>query len=264
MLDLATFDRLLALGKAACLPAAIIVVWGLVTETGAVPAYVLPPPRTVLATLVDFFFGGSSQAYSGKFLAHFLQSLYRVAGGFACGAVLGIPLGIVLGFNRKIGAFIEPTIQLSRSIPGICWLPLALVWFGIGTGTSVFLIALGSFYSIFLSTLGGVRYVNPVLLRAGLSLGATESSLLYTVILPAAFPSILSGLRLGLSYSWIYMVLGEFTGVNYGLGALLLQSRDTMDTPLIIGLMGVIGGLGALSDRLMLVFMTKILKMDVR
>ncbi|MBS0529658.1 MAG: ABC transporter permease [Proteobacteria bacterium] len=257
-------DRLVAFAKAASLPVAIVIVWALVTETGWVAAYVLPPPRTVVATLIDFFFGGSSQAYSGKFMAHFVESLYRVAGGFACGAILGIPLGIVLGYNRRIGAFIEPTIELSRSIPGICWLPLALVWFGIGTGTSVFLIALGSFYSIFLSTLGGVRYVNPVLLRAGRSLGATESSLLTTVILPAAFPSILSGLRLGLSYSWIYMVLGEFTGVNYGLGALLLQSRDTMDTPLIIGLMAVIGGLGVISDRLMLLFMTRILGMDVR
>lgn len=264
MPELIKFDRLVAFGKAACLPVAIVVAWELVTDSGSVPAYVLPSPRTVLMTLVDFFFGGSDQAYSGKFVAHFLQSLYRVAGGFLSGAVLGIPLGILLGHNRKIGAFIEPTIELSRSIPGICWLPLALVWFGIGTGTSVFLIALGSFYSIFLSTLGGVRYVNPVLLRAGRSLGATESSLLYTVILPAAFPSILSGLRLGLSYSWIYMVLGEFTGVNYGLGALLLQSRDTMDTPLIIGLMAVIGGLGVISDRLMLLFMTKILRMDVR
>ena len=259
-----TLGRIVAFGKAACLPVAIVAVWALITGTGSVPAYVLPSPRAVLTTLIDFFFGGSAQAYSGKFLAHFLQSLYRVAGGFACGTLLGIPLGIVLGYNRKIGAFIEPTIELSRSIPGICWLPLALVWFGIGTGTSVFLIALGSFYSIFLSTLGGVRYVNPVLLRAGRSLGATESSLLYTVILPAAFPSILSGLRLGLSYSWIYMVLGEFTGVNYGLGALLLQSRDTMDTPLIIGLMGVIGALGVISDRLMLIFMTRILGMDVR
>ena len=257
-------DRLMAFGKAACLPVVIVAIWALITETGSVPAYVLPSPRVVLATLIDFFFGGSSQAYSGKFLIHFGKSLYRVAGGFACGAILGIPLGIVLGYNRRIGAFIEPTIELSRSIPGICWLPLALVWFGIGTGTSIFLIALGSFYSIFLSTLGGVRYVDPVLLRAGRSLGASERALLTTIVLPAAFPSILSGLRLGLSYSWIYMVLGEFTGVNYGLGALLLQSRDTMDTPLIIGLMAVIGGLGVLSDRLMLLFMTKVLGMDVR
>lgn len=257
-------DRLAAFGKAVCLPVGIVMVWALVTGTGFVPPYVLPSPRTVLATLVDFFFGGSQQSFSGTFLTHFRQSLLRVAGGFACGALLGVPLGIVLGYNRKIGAFIEPTIELSRSIPGICWLPLALIWFGIGTGTSVFLIALGSFYAIFLSTLGGVRYVNPVLLRAGRSLGATESSLLYTIILPAAFPSILSGLRLGLSYSWIYMVLGEFTGVNYGLGALLLQSRDTMETPLIIGLMAVIGGLGVISDRIMLLFMTKILGMDVR
>jgi|SRR5665213_2473456 len=264
MLDLINLDRLAAIGKAVCLPVVIVIIWAFVTERGWVPSYVLPSPRTVLATLVDFIFGGSQQAFSGTFVKHFLQSLYRVAGGFACGALLGVPLGIVLGYNRKIGAFIEPTIELSRSVPGICWLPLALVWFGIGTGTSVFLIALGSFYSIFLSTLGGVRYVNPVLLRAGRSLGATESSLLYTVILPAAFPSILSGLRLGLSYSWIYMVLGEFTGVNYGLGALLLQSRDTMDTPLIIGLMAVIGTLGVISDRIMLLFMTRILGMDVR
>lgn len=257
-------DRFVAFGKAVLLPTVIVAIWAFATGKGFVPAYVLPSPGTVLATLKDFFFGGSDQSYSGTFLLHFRQSLYRVAGGFACGALLGIPLGVVLGYNRKIGAFIEPTIELSRAIPGICWLPLALVWFGIGTGTSIFLIALGSFYSIFLSTLGGVRYVNPVLLRAGRSLGATESSLLYTVILPAAFPSILSGLRLGLSYSWIYMVLGEFTGVNYGLGALLLQSRDTMDTSLIIGLMGVIGALGVISDRLMLLFMTKILRMDVK
>lgn len=261
---MANLDRPAAIAKAACLPILIVIGWAVVTDGGLVPAYVLPSPGTVLATLVDFIFGGSEQSFSGTFVKHFAQSLYRVAGGFACGVLLGVPLGIVLGYNRRIGAFIEPTIELSRSIPGICWLPLALIWFGIGTGTSVFLIALGSFYSVFLSTLGGVRYVNPVLLRAGRSLGATESSLLYTIILPAAFPSILSGLRLGLSYSWIYMVLGEFTGVNYGLGALLLQSRDTMETPLIIGLMVVIGALGVISDRLMLLFMTKILRMDVK
>ena len=97
-------DRLLWFGKAACLPLAIVAVWALVTETGAVPAYVLPSPRMVLATLMDFFFGGSEQAYSGKFLIHLGQSLYRVAGGFACGAVLGIPLGIVLGYNNARSA----------------------------------------------------------------------------------------------------------------------------------------------------------------
>jgi NitT/TauT family transport system permease protein len=261
---LTKLDRLPGIGKAVWLPIIIVVVWALITGKGLIPSYALPSPGTVLRTLLDFVFGGSEQSFSGTFVAHFLQSLYRVAGGFGCGALLGVPLGIVLGYNRKIGAFIEPTIELSRAIPGICWLPLALVWFGIGTGTSIFLIMLGSFYPIFLSTLGGVRYVNPVLLRAARSLGATESSLLYTVILPAAFPSILSGLRLGLSYSWIYMVLGEFTGVNYGLGALLLQSRDTMDTPLIIALMALIGGLGVISDRIMLLFMSRVLKMEVR
>jgi sulfonate transport system permease protein len=260
----ANANRLTRFAKAACLPILVLLVWAWVTEGGMIPPYILPSPRVVWLTTIDFIFGGGGEYFSGTFYIHFFESLKRVAGGFACGAVLGVPMGIILGYNRRLGDFIEPTIQLTRSIPGICWLPLALIWFGIGMGTSVFLIGLGAFYSVFLNTLSGVRYINPVLLRAGRSLGATESSLLYTVILPAAFPSILSGLRLGLSYSWIYMVLGEFTGVSFGLGALLLQSRDNMNTALIMGLMVLIGAIGVLTDWLMLLFINKVLKMEVK
>jgi len=246
------------------LPAAVVVVWGVFTLGGFVPQYLLPSPLAVVGSLVDFIFGGRGQTNSGMFVIHFWASFKRVLGGFAVGTLLGVPLGIVLGYSRILASYVEPTIQLTRSIPGICWLPLALVWFGIGATTGIFLIALGSFYAVFVSTVGGVRYVDPVLLRAGRSLGATERALLYTVILPAAFPAILSGLRLGLSYSWIYMVLGEFTGVNFGLGALLLNSRETMDTPLIIALMVIIGLLGVATDWLMLTFMRRVLHMNVK
>ena len=149
-------------------------------------------------------------------------------------------------------------------MPGICWLPLALIWFGIGTPASIFLISLGSFYAVFVSTLQGVKYVDPILIRAALSLGATQGALLHTLVLPAAFPSILSGLRIGLAYSWIYMVLGEFTGVNTGLGATLLQSRETLNTELIIALMVIIGVLGILTDWPMLLVMRKVFRMDVK
>lgn len=250
--------------RAFLLPLAILLVWAGFTIGGYVPAYMLPSPTTMTTSLIDFVFGGRGQANSGMFLTHLWASFQRVMGGFALGTALGIPLGVLLGYSKRLAAYIEPTIQLTRSVPGICWLPLAIIWFGIGNTTSVFLIALGSFYAVFVSTLGGVRYVDPILIRAGRSLGATERAVLYTVVLPAAFPAILSGLRLGLSYSWIYMVLGEFTGVNLGLGALLLQSRETMDTPLIIAIMIIIGVLGVTTDWLMLTFMRKVLRMNVK
>jgi len=257
--------RLAFLWRASILPLAVLAVWSGLTDSGLVPKYILPSPGQVLAAAWDFLVGGSSaQAYSGSFLVHFWASLKRVMGGFALGAGLAIPLGIVLGYNRRLAIYIEPSLQLTRSIPGICWLPLALIWFGIGTPAAIFLISLGSFYAVLISTVQGVKYVDPILVRAARSLGASERSILYTVILPAAFPSILSGLRIGLAYSWIYMVLGEFTGVNQGLGATLLQSRETLNTELIMALMIIIGLLGVLTDWPMLFVMRKVFRMDVR
>jgi NitT/TauT family transport system permease protein len=257
--------RLAFLWRASLLPLVVIAIWSGVTDSGLVPKYILPSPAQVIAAGWDFVVGGhSAQAYSGAFLVHFWASLKRVMGGFALGAGVAIPLGIVLGHNRRVAVYIEPALQLTRSIPGICWLPLALIWFGIGTPASIFLISLGSFYAVLISTVQGVKYVDPILMRAARSLGASERSILYTVILPAAFPSILSGLRIGLAYSWIYMVLGEFTGVNLGLGATLLQSRETLNTELIMALMIIIGLLGVLTDWPMLLVMRKVFRMDVR
>ncbi len=251
--------------RALLLPLLIVVVWSAVTDGGMVPHYLLPSPGSVVAVGVDFVVSGeNAQAYSGSFLVHFWASFRRVLGGFALGASLGVLLGVLLGYNRRLAAYIEPTLQLTRSVPGICWLPLALIWFGIGTPASIFLISLGSFYAVFVSTLQGVKYVDPILIRAALSLGATQGALLHTLVLPAAFPSILSGLRIGLAYSWIYMVLGEFTGVNTGLGATLLQSRETLNTELIIALMVIIGVLGILTDWPMLLVMRKVFRMDVK
>jgi NitT/TauT family transport system permease protein len=258
-------ERAVFLWRASLLPLAIVAIWSGVTDSGLVPKYILPSPAQVVAAAWDFVVGGhSAQAYSGAFLAHFWASLKRVMGGFALGAGIAIPLGIVLGYNRRLAVYIEPTLQLTRSIPGICWLPLALIWFGIGTPASIFLISLGSFYAVLISTVQGVKYVEPILVRAARSLGASERAILYTVVLPAAFPAILSGLRIGLAYSWIYMVLGEFTGVNLGLGATLLQSRETLNTELIMALMIIIGLLGVLTDWPMLLVMRKVFRMDVR
>ena len=137
--------------RAVVLPIVIVGVWSAVTEFGFVPKYLLPSPRNVLTATADFMFGSGGGPYSGTFLVNFWASLQRVLAGFLLGSGLGVPLGIVLGHYRGAATFVEPTLQLTRSIPGICWLPLALIWFGIGTPAAVFLIALGSFYAVFLA-----------------------------------------------------------------------------------------------------------------
>lgn len=244
-------SAVLTVARAAVVPILVLAGWGWATLGGHVPAYILPSPIQVASTFWSFVFGGGGQAFSGEFVEHFNASLRRVAMGFALGSGLGIPVGILLGNSQRLAAYLEPTIQLTRSVPGICWLPLSLTWFGVGTATSVFLISLGSFYAVFIATIQGTRYIDKNLLRAGRSLGASNTEILTTIILPAAFPSILSGLRIGLAYSWVYMVLGEFTGVNQGLGATLLLSRENLDTDLIIVLMAIIGVIGFISDFLM-------------
>lgn len=238
--------------RACVVPLVIVAAWAFVTFSGYTPSYVLPSPLKVARTFWEFVFGGGSQPFAGMFWLHFWASLQRVAAGFFVGAGLAIPLGIALGYSDALARYFEPIIQLTRAIPGICWLPLALIWFGVGTATSVFLISLGSFYAVLISTLQGVKYVDTKFLRAARCLGASERDILTAVIFPAAFPSILSGLRIGLAYSWVYMVLGEFTGVNTGLGATLLQSRETLETDLIIVIMILIGVIGYVSDYLML------------
>jgi ABC-type nitrate/sulfonate/bicarbonate transport system permease component len=154
--------RIAGMWRALILPGAVLAVWSAITDGGLVPKYILPAPGAVIEAAIDFVIGGASaQAYSGSFMVHFWASLKRVLAGFALGSGLAIPLGIVLGYNRRIAAYIEPSLMLMRSIPGICWLPLALIWFGIGTPASIFLISLGSFYAVLISTIQGVKYVEP-------------------------------------------------------------------------------------------------------
>lgn len=251
------------LARVLLLPVLLVLAWSAASR--GVPAYVLPAPLDVWNAFVDFVFGGlTNTSFSGSFVSHLDASIRRVISGFLLGIAVGVPLGLVLGYNRWLAGFVEPTLSVFRAVPGICWLPLALVWFGIGGWSSVFLIFLGSFWPIFVSTASGVRYVDQLLLRAAAMLGVSRVGMLWRVVLPAAFPSILNGLRLGLAYSWIYMVLGEFTGVNLGLGATLLLARDALRTDLIVALMFIIGGLGVLTDFPMQWILRNVFHADVK
>lgn len=236
------------------LPGIIIALWYMVTADGRVPSYLLPSPLQLCQVAVDFALGNMQLTpYSGTLWRHVLESTLRVCRGFALAAAIALPLGLLTGRIKAVKKFIDPSVQLIKSIPGIGWLPLAMIWFGVGERTSLFLIALAAFFPIYINTAQGASSVSPLFLRVGKMLGASRISLVTTVIIPASLSSLEAGLRLGLGISWAYLVLGELTGVSRGLGAVMMDARMLGHVDMVMVAMIYIAILGWLSDKVLIV-----------
>ncbi len=240
-------------------PALLLLAWYVgVRLTGT---RLIPPPQEVGLMLVDFAVGGVyDDAFSGKLFQHLWQSMTRVYGGFFAAALLAIPLGLLIGRIRQVRDLLDPTLQLLRPVPVTAWLPLSMIFFGIGPNAAIFLVFLGAFYPIVFNTIFGVKSVDNRLFEAALMLGCTGSSLFRQVVLPAALPSILNGLRLGHGFAWILIVVGEMTGVPEGLGAVIMDGRMLSRTDLVIAGMVVIGVAGYATDRILVAINNRLLK----
>jgi NitT/TauT family transport system permease protein len=232
-------------------PLALVVFWHLaVVASGTM---LMPTPRMVGVMMYDFAFGGVyDDAFSGTILTHLAASMQRVYGGFLLAAVTGIPLGLLIGKVPLLRKLLDPTLSLLRPIPVTAWLPLSMVFFGLGPRSAVFLVFLGAFYPILLNTIFGVRSVDGKLFEAAAMLGCDGSRIFQQVVLPAALPSIFTGLRLAHGFAWILIVVGEMTGVPTGLGAVIMDGRTLSRTDLVITGMIVIGVAGFLCDRIIL------------
>lgn len=242
------------------LPALLVTAWALFSYTGRVPAYVLPSPGKLALSAADFVTGAwDTGPHSGTFLRHAGASLVRVALGFALAALLGVPAGLLTGCSTRARRLLDTSVHSVRAVPGIGWLPIAMVWFGVGTRTAVFLIALAAFFPIYVNAALGARSVRPVWTRAALMLGAKRRDLFLTVTLPAAHPAVADGLRLGLGVSWAYLVLGELTGVSEGLGAVMMDARMMGEVEIILVSMLSIAVLGRLSDLALLALFRRFL-----
>lgn len=234
------------------LPLVLVIIWQFVTANGRIPSYLLPSPERFFWVIVDFMFGSAKLTpYAGEMMENLIASCIRVICGFALAAFLGLFLGFLTGRIPIVKRIIDPTVHMIRTIPGIGWLPLAMVWFGIGERTTIFLIALAAFFPIYINAAHGASEVPTLLIRAGRMLGARKTDLFTTVILPSAFPSVVVGLRLGLGVSWAYLVLGELTGVSKGLGAVMMDSRMLGQVEMIPVAMVCIAILGRLTDLLL-------------
>jgi NitT/TauT family transport system permease protein len=236
----------------AAFPVALLVVWQVCAQLGFVRRNVLPAPTDVAVVWFDLITGATDAAtrYSGTWLNHAAASIWRVFAGFAWGVALGTLAGLLIGLSRIMERVLDPTIQVLRNIPVTAWVPLSLVFFGIGNAPAVFLIGLGAFFPAAVNTTHGVRQINATLIKAARMMGANERELLVRVILPAALPSIMTGVRLSMGIAWVLVVVAEILAVRSGLGYLLNDAYLFYRNDVVIAAMLSIGLLGFISDRL--------------
>jgi ABC-type nitrate/sulfonate/bicarbonate transport system permease component len=241
-------------------PLAFLAVWQLLSMTGILPSNRLPSPFEIILALKELLMFGLPQ---GKVLFyHCLFSLVRVLGGFLAAAAVAIPFGIVLGRSKRLHEMVIPIIEIIRPIPPLAWIPLSILWFGIGFKSAVFIIFLGCFFPIVLSTISGVLSVDKVLIDAAKTLGAQEREIFYKVLLPGSFPSIYTGLRIAMGIGWMTLVAAEFTGVKsgYGVGYMIMTARDIQRPDYILAGMVTIGLIGFFLDLLLRLCERKSLK----
>lgn len=237
------------------LPVSVIALWQWAGTGGSLFGGVLPTPERVCDAWYQWAFGQAGlglNPYSGTWLSNVLFSTQRVAQGFACAIIIGIPLGILIGWNNLAASTIDPTVQVLRPIPITAWLPFSIAVFGIQDIGSVFLIALGAFYPIVINASQGARDVERNLVRAALMMGAGRMTVLRRVVLPASLPSIFTGLRVGLGIGWTAVIVSEMVAVKSGLGYVLWDAYYVGRMDVVIADMASIGALGFLSDRLIL------------
>jgi NitT/TauT family transport system permease protein len=241
-------------------PVLAIALWHAVAQAGLVNPQVLPAPLDVARKWIAYLLpldaydgraGWLAWALSGELVVDTANSLYRVVAGFAIGAGLALPLGLAMGASSAVYAWMNPLVQLLRPIPPIAYIPLAILWFGLGNPPAVFLIALGAFFPVLMNTIAGVRHVDGIYLRAARNLGAGGLTLFLRVILPAAVPYILSGVRIGIGTAFIVVIVSEMIAVNNGLGYRILEAREYFWSDKIIAGMITIGMLGLAIDLVM-------------
>ena len=225
------------------LPGAIGLLWWGASRLGLWTPYLLPSPEQVFSSL------GSLTA-SGELARHVGASAGRIAAGFGLSSLVALPLGVLLGLRPRLGRLAYSTLEFLRHVPPLAVLPLLILWFGIGEGSKMAVILLATFFPVFLNTLEGVRRCDPGLLEVGRTLGLSEGEGVRRIVLPSALPSILTGLRLGLGYSWRSLIGAELIAAASGLGYLIHDAEALSRPDVIVAGVLVLGVIGAATDHL--------------
>ena len=224
-------------------PVLLVAVWEILAQTGYVTPQVLPAPSKVVRTAFKL-------ATSGSLLEDLGTSLLRAAVGFAIGGSIAFALGILVGFSRLAEALVDRSVQMVRAIPFLALLPLVIVWFGVGEGQKIFLVALGVAFPIYINTTLGIRQVDPKLLELGRVQGLSTAQTIWRIILPGALPSILTGVRYSLATAWLALVVAETIGAQAGIGFLAMDAREFLRTDVVVLTIVIYALIGVAADSL--------------
>ncbi len=226
------------------LPLSVGIGWELAAANGLVAVNLLPPPSAILRVLGDLL-------ASGDLVVHVGATLGRVLFGFACGALAATALGALTGYADTARRLLDPTLQALRSIPSIAWVPLFILWFGIFETSKVLLIAVGTFFPVYLALVAGIRGVDRKLIEVGRVLRFGHARMVGRILLPAVLPTWLIGLRGGLGLGWMFVVAAEFMGASEGLGYLLIDGQQTGRAAAILASILSFAVLGKLTDAIL-------------
>lgn len=222
--------------------AGVIAVWQAVIWITRPSPALLPSPLLTAQTLVQL-------TLSGELPTDAAYSVFRVFSAWALAAIVAVPLGFAMGRWQRLERVLDPVVELFRPISPLAWIPLAILWFGIDEGGKIFVIFIGTFFPILLNTVAGVKSIDPVLIRAGLILGCNDNTSLFRkVVLPAALPQVIVGLRISFGTGWAAIIAAELVAARSGLGYLISNGMEILRSDFVLVGMVTIGVLGVLFD----------------
>lgn len=223
------------------IPLIIIVIWEAVSDLGKVSPTMLPSPYSVVSQFVRL-------VANGELFEHIGISLYRAAQGFLLGSIAGLLIGLSTGLGKVVERTLDPSLQLIRTIPLLSLIPLFILWFGIGEFSKVLMIALGAFFPVYLNTFLGIRNVDTKLFEVSRIFQYSRWQLLCKLIIPAALPNILLGIRLSLGVSWLVLVVAEMMGASAGVGYMIQNARGYSQTDIVFVGIIIFAVVGKFSD----------------
>jgi len=224
---------------------AIAIVWEAASRLGLADPLLLPPASEVLAR-------GWALLLEGRLVAHLVASAWRVLVGFVLAAMVAVPMGVALGLYRRLDAYTATLLGLLRPLSPPAWIPLAILWFGLGDAPAVFIIFVGTFSALLVNISSGTRALEPDLVRAALTLGATRWQTIVHVIVPSLLPMLMAQVRVGLGLAWMCVIAAEMVAVRRGVGFFMIEARNLFRTRDVIVGMVAVGLVGLATDRLLL------------
>jgi len=244
-------ERLRKLIRGAIGVAFVLVLWQVMAVAYNLQQ-ILPPPLTVARNIYNTLTLNYEQRwlYGPNIYEHLLSSFARAIAGFSIAAAFAIPLGLYVGRFRAVREYVDPVIRSLYPIPGIAWIPLAILWFGLGNTAVVFVVFIAEFFPLYFNTEAGARNINPILVDAARCFGAKRLMLLRRVILPASIPYIITGMRIALGGAWRMIVAGEMLASQSGIGSILMESRYQFRAADLMMAMILISVVGYITERL--------------